>query len=265
MSRISLPRRRSSGAFTLIELLVVIAIIAILAAILFPVFAQAREKARQASCLSNTKQIGNALAMYVQDYDETFFKYAWNSVNNACIAGNVAWPELLQPYTKNQNVFDCPSNTFQAPFAYWRSYCKLPTTASPNGVPMDYEVAYGLNEPLFTGALQGSADGVMPLAGLQAPAEIAVIGEGTYAWNFWNPRDLNGDGKVEYYWNHGGKNWEFYGPARHMGGANFVFADGHSKWNKPTQTPGAAANAHNYGYYRGAKLGDDGTCPTCTP
>ena len=71
-------RPQSERGFTLIELLVVIAIIAILAAILFPVFAQAREKARQASCLSNCKQIGTASNMYVQDYDETFPSHKWN-------------------------------------------------------------------------------------------------------------------------------------------------------------------------------------------
>jgi prepilin-type N-terminal cleavage/methylation domain-containing protein len=75
MSALTLPARRRLAAFTLIELLVVIAIIAILAAILFPVFAQARAKARQAACLSNTKQIGNALMMYAQDYDETLPGY----------------------------------------------------------------------------------------------------------------------------------------------------------------------------------------------
>src|SRR5688500_12033549 len=105
-----IPNKRSAftsrkAGFTLIELLVVIAIIAILAAILFPVFAQARAKARQAACLSNTKQIGTALAMYIQDYDETV-------VRNG--GGGVTWPDLLQPYIKNIQVFRCPDsgNTF---------------------------------------------------------------------------------------------------------------------------------------------------------
>ena len=97
---------RHRRAFTLIELLVVIAIIAILAAILFPVFAQTREKARAVTCTSNLKQIGLALAMYRQDYDET-------NVNEWPWAGQYNWDhtfhEILHPYVKNKQVFSCPS------------------------------------------------------------------------------------------------------------------------------------------------------------
>src|ERR1700753_3578344 len=103
---------RTARAFTLIELLVVIAIIAILAAILFPVFAQAREKARQTTCLSNEKQIGLGIMQYVQDYDETYPQ----STDGAY----VQWYNMIQPYIKNGElyqgesygrggVFHCPS------------------------------------------------------------------------------------------------------------------------------------------------------------
>ena len=99
------PRLGKRGAFTLIELLVVIAIIAILAAILFPVFAQAREKARQTSCLSNMKQLGYAAAMYTQDYDDTMFCYTVVVGNNTLSY----WPNALDPYVKLRVAWYCPS------------------------------------------------------------------------------------------------------------------------------------------------------------
>ncbi len=110
-------------AFTLIELLVVIAIIAILAAILFPVFAKAREKARQNSCLSNQKQIGIGMLQYAQDYDERYPIY-WRNVlqtdtsapgltyrtSNGSITGNyMSWMDFIAPYCKNNQLFKCPS------------------------------------------------------------------------------------------------------------------------------------------------------------
>ena len=98
---------RRRGAFTLIELLVVIAIIAILAAILFPVFAQAREKARQTQCLSNTKQLGLGISQYIQDYDETLPMGGWTDPS-----GSVdRWFEMVYPYVRNVGVFVCPSET----------------------------------------------------------------------------------------------------------------------------------------------------------
>jgi len=109
-------RRTSLSGFTLIELLVVIAIIAILAAILFPVFAQAREQARKISCLSNAKQWGLGEIMYIQDYDETFTP-AWDGANGGIFRDNGSnyrtwnpWCNLVQPYIKNYALANCPDN-----------------------------------------------------------------------------------------------------------------------------------------------------------
>ncbi len=111
--------RNRVRAFTLIELLVVIAIIAILAAILFPVFAQAREKARQTACLSNMKQIGIGLIMYSSDYDE---QYPPSQLGSGALL--VSWPQIMQPYIKNEQVFVCPSS-------------------APGGIPPDPKLIFG--------------------------------------------------------------------------------------------------------------------------
>src|SRR6478735_4043026 len=99
--------RRPRG-FTLIELLVVIAIIAILAAILFPVFAQAREAARQSTCISNLKQLGTALSMYSSDYDSTLMQTSWEK--SPGFNFQVHWSYLAQPYVKNVGIFYCLSD-----------------------------------------------------------------------------------------------------------------------------------------------------------
>src|SRR5215210_2406146 len=101
---------RKTG-FTLIELLVVIAIIAILAAILFPVFAQAREKARQTSCLSNQKQLGTAMSMYAEDYDERYPNWKTKVPKSPDHPnGKITWVENMQPYAKNKHIWICPSD-----------------------------------------------------------------------------------------------------------------------------------------------------------
>jgi len=123
-------RKWSPAGFTLIELLVVIAIIAILAAILFPVFAQARNKARQSSCLSNTKQIGLAMMMYADDYDETLPSsyYYINGANSQ--NGYVQWSGMIAPYVKNWQLFICPSHKVKG----WAPTCfTTPPVTPPPG------------------------------------------------------------------------------------------------------------------------------------
>src|SRR6478672_5615788 len=109
-------KHRTRRAFTLIELLVVIAIIALLAAILFPVFARARENARKSSCANNLKQIGLGVAQYSQDYDEILPRQ-WYANNGNSVgyepggAPRTRWMDVIFPYVKSQQVFTCPSHT----------------------------------------------------------------------------------------------------------------------------------------------------------
>ena len=136
----------SKRAFTLIELLVVIAIIAILAAILFPVFAQAREKARSISCLSNLKQSGTALAMYVQDYDEAFpinIYFGFESSGNPCMMTSY---QEIQPYQKNAQIEICPSDGHPLDFAKGLDVIGLfpPCTAAPPLLKVSYQPNYAL-------------------------------------------------------------------------------------------------------------------------
>jgi prepilin-type N-terminal cleavage/methylation domain-containing protein len=156
-----------SKGFTLIELLVVIAIIAILAAILFPVFAKAREKARQITCTSNEKQIGLAILQYVQDYDERFPGGAPGEValrignyqtfggQGYGATGGPGWAGNIEPYAKSTGVFDCPDDSTSA-------------VKGTNGV-MKYPVSYGFNNFLPT----------QKLAILAAPATTVMCSEVT--------------------------------------------------------------------------------------
>ena len=143
--------------FTLIELLVVIAIIAILAAILFPVFARAREKARQASCTSNVKQIMLGVIMYAQDYDEMLPGRRKGTVGTPtfnCGANWALWPELITPYVKNTQLFICPSN------------------AGARGYGWNYQ-----NFGYFSGTSGYSSTCGRAMAQVTQPAETIIIGD----------------------------------------------------------------------------------------
>jgi prepilin-type N-terminal cleavage/methylation domain-containing protein/prepilin-type processing-associated H-X9-DG protein len=252
--------RTSPAGFTLIELLVVIAIIAILAAILFPVFAQARERARQTACLNNCKQIGTGVMMYMQDYDEAVFNCPYPGPSAAVYgpALSVFWTEAIMPYIKNQQVFSCPSNEG--------------TTATADYPAIKYNNQYGLNERML-GRLPwdpGNAYMTLPVtdAQIKAPAEIGIIsdtwtsvadGYGQVWSSFGCGADLDGNGKQEQYWcssNPATNAWK-YGVPRHFGGMNVIYFDGHAKFSgKPMKNPASSAD-YDYNLYKNVKVLDD--------
>jgi prepilin-type N-terminal cleavage/methylation domain-containing protein/prepilin-type processing-associated H-X9-DG protein len=217
-------------AFTLIELLVVIAIIAILAAILFPVFAQAREKARQATCLSNHRQVGMAAVMYAQDYDEKWVPYTVGDGANQHL-----WPALLQPYIKNTRVFIEPSNPSRT---FWDA---------PTGQPAAWagiHVAMGMNSGIawnwsFASATYpaetiGFCDTALEYPGGKSPYQL--YGYYTTWWTDTFVADrLTPGNSPAFSGNHAPP--AFW----HSGGANVTFLDGHSKWlrEETVRTPPA--------------------------
>lgn len=225
-------RKHRTFAFTLIELLVVIAIIAILAAILFPVFAQAKEAAKKTSCLSNTKQIGLATMMYLNDYDDTYFWEPYPGCQNPdyyqpIAEPTIGWYDLLQPYVKSQQLFKCPDNNY--PY-YNGNY------------PLNYPVNYGLNELLFDYTWVNSSV-------LQTPSQTAIMGDATSIWaTFIGFAVLDPDGVTRRYWLLSNQVEWIYGTPMHTGGINATFADGHSKWSG---LPSLAqpSDPLYYGYY----------------
>jgi prepilin-type N-terminal cleavage/methylation domain-containing protein/prepilin-type processing-associated H-X9-DG protein len=212
--------------FTLIELLVVIAIIAILAAILFPVFARAREKARQTSCLSNQKQIGLAIQMYNSDYDGCY-----PSVYDDGPGFRIIWAEKIAPYSKNNQLYGCPS-------------------ARPDVTSSLQNTKYCINMCDGWGFPEGWTN---PLSDSQVinPAEFAVTFESDSYWFChwtpqagWNATTQEGAGTVLVGVLPGERIYPW-----HNGGCNVSFADGHAKWVNLSQVNTTNAYDHMWVYW----------------
>lgn len=246
---------RSKKAFTLIELLVVIAIIAILAAILFPVFAQAKGAAKKTQCLSNMKQLGTGLMMYSSDYDDMFFRTGWLCGMWTDIDYG-PMPDLLYPYTKNAQIWTCPNFTQ----GYWafnepdlsRDFpkCKSKMIKSTS----DYKLGYGTNALLMLGYLR---DAPYSQTELENIAQTGIFGESNgQDGSFVGYCIDKGDGYHRYWLNSDPNQWWFYGWARHTDGSNHVFADGHAKFSKPALTKESGVY---WGYYPGVRVDPDNT------
>ncbi|MGQ9880831.1 MAG: prepilin-type N-terminal cleavage/methylation domain-containing protein [Armatimonadota bacterium] len=223
--------RRHSSAFTLIELLVVIAIIAILAAILFPVFAQAREKARQTVCLSNMKQMGWAVNMYLQDYDEAFPLDSHTGTNAPWV-----WLRTLEPYTRTKLLYRCPSD----PSTNW----EVPLPGYRTTRKTSYVTNFWMLPRLGVDDLTTYCTGFNTLASIRAPARTIYISEqrtnstgdhyhsGAWRWPNQCGTFIPVEDELAMTW--------------HLGGTNYTFVDGHAKWMRfeQTWTPDGSIDLH---------------------
>jgi prepilin-type N-terminal cleavage/methylation domain-containing protein/prepilin-type processing-associated H-X9-DG protein len=245
------PVTARPAAFTLIELLVVIAIIAILAAILFPVFAQARAKARQTACLSNTKQIGNAVMMYVQDFDEALPMGGWSATING-VACQSRWFRDLYPYLKSVDVYVCPEITddpmpptlgFYRPTLNSTAFPRFPGDTTPYPTSAG---GYAMNANLVSFGAAGK-----PLAEIKDSAGTFIVCDasrvtnkvmGNYDattwpkfqdrnsdWEVYPPTDWTGGGTARYSTDN--TTFRRRPMARHNGGLNVIYCDGHAKWS----------------------------------
>jgi prepilin-type N-terminal cleavage/methylation domain-containing protein/prepilin-type processing-associated H-X9-DG protein len=229
-----------SKGFTLIELLVVIAIIALLAAILFPVFAQARESARQTTCLSNMRQVGIAVRMYVQDYDETWpIFHAYNTQPPADVEGHKGIEVALMPYVREKNAFRCPDDSGGPVPSGTPSTVEYGGCKDIPGKANSYRDCYGSSYRFTRGTFSTIADvsqqnnvlcnasnayclpsGPIADAAFQKPAETRILRDEMLPW-FSGEQDPNG-AKYGYF--------PAYYQAWHPRGGSFVFADGHAKF-----------------------------------
>jgi prepilin-type N-terminal cleavage/methylation domain-containing protein/prepilin-type processing-associated H-X9-DG protein len=224
---LSLPKTKKRDAFTLIELLVVVAIIAILAAILFPVFGRARENARRTSCLSNIRQLGMGFFQYAQDYDE-FYPFS---------KGDMPWTVAIQPYIKSTQMLRCPSDK-REDWAKTLADLSLPLSAGGR------RTSYTANGYFVPGEAKAEHGGNFAgLASVQKPASVIFLAEGAEvllpantAWNqIYFHSHLWGNGVSNSRWDDTKQQPLDILTDRHLGGFNAAFADGHAKFTRFSQ------------------------------
>ncbi|HEY3328641.1 MAG TPA: DUF1559 domain-containing protein [Capsulimonadaceae bacterium] len=252
--------------FTLIELLVVIAIISILAAILFPVFATAREKARATSCASNEKQIGLAIIQYTQDYDEVY-PLAYAALNSSPWTIFNGWEQDIYPYVKSMKVYQCPDDV--VPRQTYFTASQPPRTYAFPASPKYTDSSFFGWETQSNGYKIGHTPAMNEIPAVSELIMLAEAPNKSAAVNVESANDFvcapmtstlsNGwgctTGQVLQTAN------GLYDPA-HSGGWNYVFADGHVKWLDPTQTVGKGINGGGTGLTSG---GSSYTCSIIQP
>jgi prepilin-type N-terminal cleavage/methylation domain-containing protein/prepilin-type processing-associated H-X9-DG protein len=254
--------QRKREGFTLIELLVVIAIIAILAAILFPVFAKAREKARQSSCANNMKQLGTAFITYSQDWDERFPSSVIDQTTDPSKAtiDSSAWDQQIASNVKSDAVYKCPSNSYKK-YSVHQPLQTVGTTQQKTRI-----VSYAMNDQLCGVTASASAyagrtaanSKAVALARVEDPAdtillaEMKAVGHGLVAPSARAPGTANESAEI-HVWYHvdagtAGGNYDSssptfddtWGVARdvHSDGSVYAYTDGHVKWARIIQTLG---------------------------
>ncbi len=268
-------------AFTLIELLVVIAIIAILAAILFPVFAQAKEAAKKTTCLAHSKQMGTGVMLYLNDYDDTYLKGYYYELDGPTAGRRVQWAYTMQPYIKNTEMFKCPTDFVPTPPATSSGYTDL-TVPALSYIP-NYAVMPAHDGGQVNATSIGETANVIILAEKQYKIGTKILKAYAGASGFIpdtpvasdycraplpyvkaaieKPSDSNYKlARVAFERHTGGKTKD------HSGTSNFVFCDGHAKSMPISQTLG---DSFKWGemYYAGStgRLLDDATCLAAAP